>query len=115
MHEALRLYDASIAILAQEAEALESEDAERLMELCQNRARLMDEAWSKRAGCPADSLLERLEVIRKAQETIIFQTKTQTETLRLDLKNNRQESTRLAGYGRMLGNGQNMSLLYKEG
>ncbi len=115
MHEALRLYDASLDILAQETEALENADEELLLALCKKRAELMEEAWSKRSGCPVEPLRERLEALRKAQESAIARTRMQSETLRLELKNSRQESTRLAGYGKALGNGQNMSLLRKEG
>ena len=115
MHESLRLYDASLEILAREAEALEHEDEERLLELCQKRAGFMEEAWAKREGCPEELLRERLEAIKKAQETVAAQVQMRNETLRLELKNSRQETTRLAGYGKMLGNGQNMSLLRKEG
>lgn len=115
MHESLRLYDASLALLAEEAEALESENEDRLLELSQKRLALMKEAWEKRAGCSVPLLLERLEAIRKAQDTLAVKAKTQMETLRLTLQNSRKETTRLAGYGKTLGSGQGVSLLYKEG
>ncbi len=115
MHESLRLYDACLTILDQEAEALDSEDDERLQELCAKRARLLEQAWEKRDGCARDLLRERLEAIKKAQDSLIARTRAQTETVRLALKKNRQESTRLAGYGKALGGGQSMSLLRKEG
>lgn len=115
MHESLRLYDACLTILDQEAEALDNEDEERLQELCDNRAQLLEEAWRKRDGCEPALLMERLETIRKAQDSLTAKARMQAETLRLALKNNRQESTRLAGYGKTLGSGQNVSLLRKEG
>jgi len=115
MHESLRLYDASLVILAEETEAIENEEEERLPELSQKRKALMEEAWAKRAGCPAPLLIEKLEVIRNAQNKLAAKATMQMETLRLSLKNSRKESTRLAGYGRTLGGGQNMSLLHKEG
>lgn len=115
MHESLRLYDACLTILDQEAEALDNEDDERLQELCAHRAQLMEQAWQKREGCENSLLLERLEAIQKAQDSLLSRTRMQTETVRLALKNNRQESTRLVGYGKTLGSGQNRSLLRKEG
>ena len=115
MHEALRLYDASLEILAQETEALENKDEGRLLELCEKRTEIMEEAWSKRAGCPDELLRERLNALLKGQECVTTRTRMQSEALRLELKNSRQESTRLAGYGKALGNEQNMILLRKEG
>lgn len=115
MHESLRLYDASLAMIAEETEALENEQEDRLLELSQKRKALMEEAWAKRAECPAPFLLEKLEVIRNAQNKLAAQASMQMETLRLSLKNSRKETTRLAGYGKTLGGGQNMSLLHKEG
>lgn len=115
MHESLRLYDACLTILDQEAEALDNEDEERLQELCEQRARLMEEAWKKRDGCEPSLLMERLESIGKAQDSLAANARTHSETLRLALKDSRQESTRLTGYGKALGSGQTMSLLRKEG
>lgn len=115
MHDSLRVYDACLAMIAMETEALENEDEERLLELSQNRAALMNEAWGKRAGCSSALLLERLEAIRKAQRTLEEKTEQRTETLRIALKSTSKESTRLAGYGRALGDGMNLSLLYKSG
>ncbi len=115
MHESLRLYDASLALLDKEKEAIDNKEEERLQELFQKRAALMEEAWQKRDGCPSSLLAERLRAIQKAQEALTAKARMQTETLRLELKNSRQESTRLTGYGKMLGNGQNRSLLRKEG
>lgn len=115
MHESLRLYDTSMAVLAEETEALENEQEDLLPELSRKRKTLMEEAWAKRAGCPAPLLLEKLEAIRNAQTKLAAQASMQMETLRLSLKSSRKESSRLAGYGRTLGGGQNMSLLHKEG
>ena len=115
MHESLRLYDTSLAILAQETEALDNEEEERLAELCQKRAAVMEEAWQKRAGCDPALILGRLKTIQKAQSALAAKAKMQTETLRLALKNSKQESNRLAGYGKAVGNGQTMSMLRKEG
>ena len=115
MHESLRLYDVSLSILEQEIQALDNEDEELLTELCGKRAALMEEAWEKRAGCPADLLLERLKMIQEVQGTLAAKARMQTETLRLDLQHNRKESTRLTAYGKALGHGQNMYMLRKEG
>lgn len=115
MHESLRLYDMCLALLDQEAEALENENEELLEELCRKRVTLMEDAWEKRDGCDPVLLLERLENIRSAQKELTAQTRMQTETLRMTLQNSRKESSRLAGYGKAVGNGQNASLLRKEG
>jgi hypothetical protein len=115
MHASLRLYDDCLTILGQESEALENEDEERLRELCEKRARLMEEAWRKKDGCETALLRERLDALRQAQDSLIARTRMQTQTLRLALENNRRESNRLAGYGKAVGCGQNAFLLRKEG
>ena len=115
MHESLRLYDASLILLNQEAQAIENEEEERLPELCEKRMALMEEAWQKRAGCDSGLLIERLQVIHKAQADLVAKARAQTGALRLSLKNSRQESTRLAGYGKAIGSGQNIPFLCKEG
>ncbi len=115
MHESLRLYDTCLTILDQEAEALDNEDDERLQELCERRARLLERAWEKREGCENALLEERLRAIQKAQDSLAARTRMQAETLRMSLKNSRQESTRLTGYGKTLGSGQSPSFLRKEG
>lgn len=115
MHESLRLYDASLAILEQELQALDGGDEELQTDLCEKRVQIMGEAWVKRAGCPVTLLLERLNAIHEAQETLAAKTRGQTETLRLELRNSRKESTRLNGYGKVLGNRQDMRIVRKEG
>ena len=115
MHESLRLYDAALEVLAGEMDALENEDEERLLELSGKRAALVEEAWEKREGCPSAPILERLNTLREAQVSLTAKASAQAETLRLSLKDSRQESTRLAGYGKALGSRQSMSLLHKEG
>ena len=111
MHDSLLLYDASLNLLAQEEEAFDSEDEERLLELGEKRSALMREAWEKRAGCGAQPLLDRLELIRKSQETLTAKARARQETLRLSLQSSRKENSRLAGYGRVVGSGQTALLV----
>lgn len=115
MHESLRLYDASLEILAQEAEALEREDTERLLELCEQRMALMTEAWEKRTGCDTALLTERLEAIQKALPLLTSKASTQKESLRMILQSSRRENMRLAGYSKALKSMQNAVIVSKAG
>ena len=115
MHESLRLYAACLTLISQETQALDNEDEARLEELCSERIALMEKAWEKREGCDPALLAEQLKAIQYAQEELTAKTRMRTETLRMTLQNSRKESTRLAGYGKIVGNGQNQSLLRKEG
>ena len=115
MHESLHLYATCLTILGQEAEALDNEDEDRLEELCQKRTLLMEEAWKKRDGCDPALLAGHLTTIQVAQGELAAKTRMRTETLRITLQNSRKESTRLAGYGKAIGNGQSPPSLYKEG
>jgi len=115
MHKSLRLYAMCLALIKREVEALESEDEENLEQLCQKRMEIMDEAWKSKDGCDPNLLAKQLRAIQKAQADLTAKTRMHTETLRMTLQNSRKESTRLAGYGKTISNGQNMSLLRKEG
>lgn len=115
MHESLRLYDAALAILAEETAALENQNEERLPEMSEQRMLLLEEAWEKRAGCPASFLLERLQTLQKAQSNLTAKAETRREDLREKLKKSRKESVRLTGYGNSLKSGQNITLLCKQG
>ena len=115
MHESLRLYDESLTLMHQEKQALEAEDEERLMELCEKRKAFMKEAWEKRAGCDRLALLERLEAIQEAQDDLTRRAREATEMLRLALQSSRKENTRLTGYGKVVGSRQNALIVSKEG
>jgi len=115
MHESLHLYSECLTLIGQEAEALDNEDEDRLEELYQRRVHLMEEAWKKKDGCDPALLSKKLKAIQSAQEELTAKTRMRTETLRMTLQNSRKESTRLTGYGKAMGNGQNLSSLYKEG
>lgn len=115
MHESLRLYDASLSVLAEETAAIENEEEERLPELFAKRAALMEEAWKKRAGCDPLLLLEKLQAIQEAQSKISLRANTELETLRLALQNSRRENTRLAGYGKVVAHRQSAIFMSKEG
>lgn len=115
MHESLRLYDASLAMITQENEALDAQDEERLQDLCEKRTAYMREAWEKRSGCDPLAILERLESIRKAQALLTQRAQVETESLRAALQNSRRESTRLAGYGKVVNHRQSALIVSKEG
>lgn len=115
MHESLRLYDASLALLNQEREAVDAQDAERLAELCEKRKAYMEEAWEKRAGCDPDAIRQKLEAILDAQITLTRRTREEADILRMALQNSRKENTRLAGYGKVVNNRQNALIVSKEG
>ena len=115
MHESLRLYDASLRILAQETAAIENEEEDTLPELCEKRMALMEEAWEKRAGCDPVLLLEKLEAIREAQASLTCRANTEVESLRLALQDSRRENIRLAGYGKVVANRQSAIFMSKEG
>lgn len=115
MHVSLRLYDASLSILAEEAAAIENEQEERLPDLCAKRMALMEEAWEKRAGCDPLLLLEKLQAIQEAQSKMTIRANTEMETLRLALQNSRRENNRLAGYGKVVAHRQSAIFMSKEG
>ena len=115
MHDSLRLYDLSLAMIGQEIEALESEDDDRLMGLCEARMEYMQEAWDKRAGCDPGALLKRLEAIRKAQRILADKTRDVTDAMRVALQNSRRENARLAGYGKVISHRQSALIVSKEG
>ena len=115
MHESLRLYDASLALLNQEREAVDAKNEERLVELCEKRKAYMEEAWEKRAGCDPDALRQKLETILEAQRSLTRRTQEESEILRMALQNSRKENTRLAGYGKVVNRRQNALIVSKEG
>ncbi len=101
MHECLRLYDSALALVRQEAEAIEHGEEELLESLLRERETLMEEAWRKRAGCDPDLVAERLSAIRLAQEAAGRMARINRDNLRLALQSSRRESDRLSGYGRV--------------
>lgn len=115
MHESLRLCDASLEVLAEEVVALENNDEEKLIALCEKRAAMMQRAWDVREGCDPSLLCDRLEAIRIAQSTLADSVSRQMEVLRPLLKNKSRQSSCLSGYGKVLGGGLGGSVLYKEG
>lgn len=115
MHESLRLYDASLALLNQEREAVDAGDEERLVALCEKRRAYMEEAWEKRSGCDAVALRRKLEAILSAQVALTRRTQEQTDILRMALQSSRKENTRLAGYGKVVNHRQNALIVSKEG
>ena len=115
MHESLRLYDAALELVAEEAKALDHEEEERLEELFEARTSLMEEAWRKRDGCAPELLAQKLEAVRLAQSLLARKATIARDTLRLALQSSRKESGRLAGYGRVTQTGQSALILSKEG
>ena len=115
MHESLRLYDASLALIAEERNAIDAEDEERLGELCEKRTAYMEKAWEKRAGCDPAAILERLEAIRNDQMLLTRRAQDETEIIRMALQNSRKENTRLAGYGKVVNRRQSAFIVSKEG
>lgn len=115
MHESLRLYDAALHFLRQEEKALDAEDDDRLAELFGQRAAVMAQAWEKRDGCDAASLLRKLEAVRTAQAELARKAAMQKETLRLALQNSRKQGNRLAGYGKLVSNKDTAFTMIKEG
>ena len=115
MHESLRLYDAALGLIAKESEALDIEDEEQLDDLCRARVVLMEEAWRKRNGCDPVLLMQKLESIRQAQQTVMRKARIASNTLRLALQSSRKESGRLSGYGKLVNAGQRALIISKEG
>ncbi|GHV53354.1 hypothetical protein FACS1894206_03880 [Deltaproteobacteria bacterium] len=115
LHESLRLYDASLTVLSQEAEAIDREDEDLLCALSKKRAALMEEAWNKRAGCSAALLRERLERIDAAQIKLQNKVRMQVDSLRISLQYSHKQGNRLAGYGNAVKFRQNALLVSREG
>ncbi|CAK7042561.1 MAG: hypothetical protein DELT_02889 [Desulfovibrio sp.] len=115
MHESLRLYDTALEILTRENEALEKEDDDLLATLYADRVSIMAEAWEQRTGCNKTALVEKLRAIQKAQQELTQKASMQKETLRLALQNSKKQSTRLAGYGRVVSNWETAFTMVKEG
>lgn len=105
MHESLRLLGDALEIARQELQALDAEDEERLQELCEQRATLMNAAWAGREGCDPLLLVKALTAIQDVQRSLTILAEARSQELGDLLKDSRQESQRISGYRRATAQG----------
>ena len=70
MHACAALLEDALALMREEEQALALEDVDRMEELANRRATLLNQAWTQRQGYDEETLRQQLVAVRDANETL---------------------------------------------